>query len=79
MTLGYTDPLLILAFDHRGSFQTKLLGIPGTPTPAEVERIEAAKRLIYSGFEAAVAAAQPAGAGILVDEQFGAGIARSAH
>ena len=79
MTLGYTEPLLILAFDHRGSFQTKLLGIPGTPTPAEVERIESAKRLIYRGFEAAVAQAHPAGAGILVDEQFGADIARSAH
>ena len=32
MTLGYTDPLMILAFDHRGSFQSKLMGIAGTPT-----------------------------------------------
>jgi myo-inositol catabolism protein IolC len=79
VTLGYTEPLRILAFDHRGSFQTKLLGIPGTPTPAEVERIEAAKRLIYRGYQAAVERAHPAGAGILVDEQFGADIARSAH
>ena len=32
VTLGYTDPLYILAFDHRGSFQKKMFGIEGDPT-----------------------------------------------
>ena len=36
MTPGYDRPLYILAFDHRTSFQTKLFGIEGTPTPDEL-------------------------------------------
>jgi len=31
-TLGFDKPLYILPFDHRGSFQTKLFGWPGTLT-----------------------------------------------
>ena len=50
MTLGYTDQLLILACDHRGSFQKKLLGIEGTPSPEEEARIRDAKRVIFDGF-----------------------------
>ena len=44
MDLGYDQPLYILAFDHRGSFQKKMLGhrgrlrLPrtasGSPTPS---------------------------------------------
>ena len=30
---GPTGNLYILAFDHRGSFQKKMLGISGSPTP----------------------------------------------
>src|ERR1700739_4816835 len=33
MTLGYDGKLYILAFDHRGSFQKKMFGIAGDPTP----------------------------------------------
>ena len=72
--------IYLLAFDHRGSFQRKLLGIAGDPTPAEVARIEEAKRIIFAGFRRALDAGLPLeGAGILVDEQFGAGVAREAR
>ena len=56
MALGYDGKLYILAFDHRGSFQTKMFGIEGDPTPEETETITDAKKLIYEGMEKAVAA-----------------------
>src|SRR2546428_9011654 len=79
MGIGYTNPLYILAFDHRGSFQKKLMGIAGQPTPEEATRISDAKWVIFEGFQQAVSdgAARDA-AGLLVDEQFGADIARAA-
>jgi myo-inositol catabolism protein IolC len=71
--------IYLLAFDHRGSFQSKLLGIPGDPTPDEVARIEEAKGIIFRGFRKALDDGLAlADAGILVDEQFGAAIARDA-
>ena len=50
MTLGYEGDLYILAFDHRGSFQKKMFGIQGDPTPEETNTIIEAKRLIFEGF-----------------------------
>ena len=71
--------IYLLAFDHRGSFQKKLLGIPGEPTPDEVARISEAKAVIFAGFRKALdEGLELENAGILVDEQFGAGIAREA-
>jgi myo-inositol catabolism protein IolC len=79
MELGYTSPLYILAFDHRGSFQKKLMGIAGEPTAEETARISDAKTVIFEGFQRAVEEGAPRdGAGLLVDEQFGANIARQA-
>src|SRR5262249_1612565 len=47
--------------------------------PAQTAEIAAAKRVIFDGFQAAVAAGVPKDrAGILVDEQFGAAILRDA-
>ena len=37
MALGYDGKLYILAFDHRGSFQKKMFGIEGDPTPEETD------------------------------------------
>ena len=54
MALGYDGKLYILAFDHRGSFQKKMFGIQGDPTPEETETIADAKRLIFEGMELAV-------------------------
>ena len=75
MTLGYDGKLYILAFDHRGSFQTKMFGIEGDPTPAETETISDAKKLIFEGMKKAVErGVDPAATGVLVDEQFGSDI-----
>ncbi len=77
--LGYTKPLYILAFDHRGSFQKKMLGIQGTPNEEESGRISDAKKVIFEGFQQAIADGAPKDeAGLLVDEQFGGEIARTA-
>jgi len=80
MALGYDGKLYILAFDHRGSFQKKMFGIQGDPTPEETERIADAKRLIFEGMLAAVREGLDAGAaGVLVDEQFGSNIPEQAR
>jgi myo-inositol catabolism protein IolC len=75
MALGYDGKLYILAFDHRGSFQKKMFGIEGDPTPEETDVISDAKKLIYEGMEKAVDQGLDASsAGVLVDEQFGSDI-----
>ena len=80
MALGYDGKLYILAFDHRGSFQKKMFGIQGEPTPEETERIADAKRLIFEGMLVAVGEGAEAGAtGVLVDEQFGSNIPEQAR
>jgi 5-dehydro-2-deoxygluconokinase len=79
MGLGYDGKLYILAFDHRGSFQKKMFGIEGDPTPEETETIADAKRLIFEGMEIAVERGVDAAAtGVLVDEQFGSDIPKRA-
>jgi myo-inositol catabolism protein IolC len=79
MTLGYEGKLYVLAFDHRGSFQKKFFGVEGAPTPEETARIKDAKDVIFEGMLAALAAGvDPTSAGVLVDEQFGAGVAMKA-
>jgi myo-inositol catabolism protein IolC len=79
MALGYDKPLYILAFDHRGSFQKKFFGVEGDPNEEETERISDAKRVIYEGARRALDEGVEAdAAGVLVDEQFGAAIARDA-
>jgi len=78
--IGYNQPLYILPFDHRGSFQTKMFGWTGTLSPQQTAEIAAAKQVVYDGFKAALEAGVPEGkAGILVDEQFGAAILRDAR
>ena len=80
MALGYDGKLYILAFDHRGSFQKKMFGIEGDPTPEQTETITDAKRLIYEAMELAVERGVDAeAAGVLVDEQFGGDIPKLAH
>jgi myo-inositol catabolism protein IolC len=80
MPLGYQGKLYILAFDHRGSFQKKMFGIEGDPTPEQTETIADAKRLIFEGMLEAVKRGAEAGAtGVLVDEQFGSDIPQRAR
>jgi len=79
MALGYEGRLYILAFDHRGSFQKKMFGISGDPSPEQTATIADAKRVIFEGFKKALDEGAPKdAAGILIDEQFGADAAREA-
>jgi myo-inositol catabolism protein IolC len=78
-TIGYNQPLYILPFDHRGSFETKMFGWHGDLNAEQTAEIAAAKQVIYDGFKSAVASGvAKERAGILVDEQFGAAILRDA-
>jgi 5-dehydro-2-deoxygluconokinase len=79
MNIGFDQPLYLLPFDHRESFETKLFGWEGALSAAHTAEIAAAKRVIYDGFQAAIADGVPKDrAAILVDEQFGAAILRDA-
>jgi myo-inositol catabolism protein IolC len=79
VTLGFVEPLYILPFDHRGSFQKKLFGREGALNSEQTAQIASAKQVTYDGFNAALDAGVPKEkAGILVDEQFGAAILRDA-
>jgi len=79
MPRGYDRALYILPFDHRASFQTKMFGWKSPLSESQTSEIAAAKRVIYDGFKAALAAGAPKEkTGILVDEQFGAAILRDA-
>jgi myo-inositol catabolism protein IolC len=76
---GFTQPLYILPFDHRGSFETKMFGWHEPLTAQQTAEIAAAKQVIYEGFQKAIAdGVDKAKAAILVDEQFGAAILRDA-
>ena len=78
-TIGYNKPLYIQPFDHRGSFASKMFGWHGDLTAGQTAEVAAVKRIIFDGFKAAIeAGVSKEKAGILVDEQFGAGILRDA-
>ncbi len=73
------SPLFILAMDHRASFARVLFGVDGDPTEAERTKMRDAKMVIYDGARQAAAEGLTTGrAGVLVDEQFGAEVARRA-
>ncbi len=78
MALGYDRDLYLLAFDHRSAFAKTLFGISGRePSAAEAARITECKRIIFEGLVTAVDDGAPGdAAGLLVDEQYGADIAR---
>ncbi|WP_405585757.1 2-deoxy-5-keto-D-gluconate 6-phosphate aldolase domain-containing protein [Streptomyces sp. NBC_01190] len=72
--------LFLLAMDHRASLARTVYGIEGEPGPAQVGLIAAGKRLVFQGLLAAVeAGADPARTGVLVDERYGADVARRAR
>jgi myo-inositol catabolism protein IolC len=79
MTFGYDKPLYVLPFDHRATFSKNMFGWKGQLTPEQTADIAAVKRVIYDGFQDAVAGGAPKErAGILVDETFGQAILRDA-
>ncbi len=55
-TLGFDEPLYVLPFDHRGSFQKKMFGWNGELSAQQTAEIAAAKRVIYDAFKAAIQA-----------------------
>ena len=72
------DPLFILAMDHRASFEV-LLGIEtDEPSDHQLARLREAKDLIYRGLSAAKSQLPFGRAAVLVDEQYGSGVIRSA-
>ncbi len=80
MTVGDADPLFILAIDRRAGLARDLLGAVGERAPDARERLVAAKATIAEGFALAMdAAGHPVGTGLLVDEEYGAGVARRAR
>jgi myo-inositol catabolism protein IolC len=79
MTLGYDKTLFLVAFDHRGSFEHDLFGAT-EPVSAKVrEGIINVKEIIFDAHERALAEGVPRDVcGVLVDEEFGTGVARRA-
>ncbi len=77
----HTDPLLILAMDHRGSFGKTLFDVVGDkPTNEQRSAMQKAKKLIYQGLLRAAPRLELGRAGVLVDEQYGQHVVdRSAH
>jgi myo-inositol catabolism protein IolC len=85
-----SDPdLFLLAMDHRASLASQVYHLTGDPTPVDAERIAAGKLMIFQGLLAALDGTYQAGktpygradracAGVLVDERYGAEVARQA-
>jgi len=80
MDLGYDGRLFVLAADHRGSLKEKMFGITGREADAEEQaRLNEAKLVVWEGFCKAVAEGIPTSeAGILLDEETAAAVARVA-
>jgi myo-inositol catabolism protein IolC len=75
MTLGYTQPLYLLPFDHRHSYVTGMFHAAPPLTIEQRQAVSDSKRVIYDGFRQALLLGMPSDfAGILVDEEFGAEI-----
>ena len=80
MNLGYDKALYLLPFDHRNSYVTGMFDFTLPLSAREHDQVSDSKQLIYEGFLRALENGVPGGAaGILVDEEFGAGILRDAH
>ncbi|GAA1331729.1 2-deoxy-5-keto-D-gluconate 6-phosphate aldolase domain-containing protein [Pseudonocardia xinjiangensis] len=71
--------LLILAMDHRASLARTVYDWRDPLTDEQAARIADGKQLVFAGLRAALDRGAPAGAGVLVDERFGAPVARAAR
>ena len=80
-SLGYRQDLFVLPFDHRGSFESGLLGIKGRQaTEGEVEQLAAYKRVIYDGLLQAIGSDVPRDkAAVLVDQKYGEAVLADAR
>ena len=79
MSLGYNRPLYLLPFDHRLSYVIDMFKFTPPLTTDDHDAVVDSKQVIYDGFRQALGSGVPMSrAGILVDEEFGAGILRDA-
>lgn len=79
MSLGYNRPLYLLPFDHRHSYVEGMFHASPPLTMDQRQAVIDSKWVIYDGFRLAVAnGVSSPFAGILVDEEFSAGIMRNA-
>ncbi len=72
-------PFYIFAMDHRASLAKDVYSIAGEPTADQAAHLAEGKRLVFEG-AASVRDRLPAGSvpGVLVDERYGAAVARAA-
>lgn len=79
--VGYDGRLYFLAFDHRGVFARSVLGEDESHAPEQARTIADCKQTILAGGLQALAAGAVARgqAGVLIDEHYGAGVARAAR
>ncbi len=80
MEIGYNKDLLVLPFDHRGTFGDKMFNAKGRAlTQEEIEKVKEFKSVIYGGFKLALQKGVPKEkAGILCDEQYGSAVLEDA-
>ena len=74
-------PIFLLAMDHRSSLAKTVYGLDGEAESGsdDAKRISDGKSLVFTGLERAVLGGAPkAHAGVLVDERYGAEVARRA-
>ncbi len=78
-TPSASQPLFIMAMDHRASFAQSLFGVTGDPTAAELHRMQDAKMVIYEGAQQVASGGIPLGRiGVLTDEMLGSAVAKAA-
>lgn len=74
-------PIFLLAMDHRSSLAKSVYGLDGEAEDGsdDAKRISAGKTLVFAGLQQALTGGAPrAEAGVLVDERYGAEVARRA-
>ncbi|MFH0971249.1 MAG: DUF2090 domain-containing protein [Candidatus Micrarchaeota archaeon] len=81
MEIGYTNDLLILPFDHRGTFGDKMFNAKGRQLTAEENaQISEFKWIVYQGFRKVMdGSSHKQFAGILCDEQYGSKVLEDAR
>ena len=64
MDVGYDQPLFILPFDHRSSFEKDLFGFHPPLSAEQAATVRESKAVVFGGFKLALAKGAPrAGAG----------------
>jgi len=80
MSIGYNLPLYLLPFDHRHSYVSGMFQLDSPLTANQRRAVIESKQVIYDGFRYALGGELTVDrAGLLVDEEFGAGILRDAN